>query len=183
MATLVSDLSDVSRIESGRLRLDLRTVSLKEVIDEVTRGQKAQIEAKEQNLLVDVSNNLPSAWGDYTRLVQVLTNLVSNAYKYSPRGCQITITAHQAGSIPGAVSPQAIHVSVADNGFGISTEDQKKIFQKFFRSEDQNIRDVPGTGLGLNITRYLVEMQGGQIWFESEPGTGTTFHFTVPIAA
>ena len=69
-----------------------------------------------------------------------------------------------------------------DNGIGISEEDQKKIFQKFFRSEDPKTREAPGTGLGLNITRALVEMQGGKIWFESEYRVGTTFHITVPVA-
>ena len=72
---------------------------------------------------------------------------------------------------------------VKDNGIGISEEDQKKIFQKFFRSEDPKTREAPGTGLGLNITRSLVEMQGGRIWFESEFRKGTTFHFTVPVSA
>jgi signal transduction histidine kinase len=75
-----------------------------------------------------------------------------------------------------------VHFSVADTGIGISPEDQKKIFQKFFRSEDPKTREVPGTGLGLNITKSLVELQGGKIWFESEFRKGTTFHFTVPIS-
>jgi len=71
---------------------------------------------------------------------------------------------------------------VKDNGIGISLEDQKKIFQKFFRSEDSKARESPGTGLGLNITRSLIEMMGGRVWFESEFRQGTTFHFTVPVA-
>ena len=75
-----------------------------------------------------------------------------------------------------------VHIWVKDNGIGISEEDQKKIFQKFHRSEDPEARKSPGTGLGLNITRSLVEMQGGQIWFESEFRKGTTFHFTVPLS-
>jgi signal transduction histidine kinase len=115
-------------------------------------------------------------------LIQVLTNLVSNANKYTPPGGKITITADRAGGPAGTGSLEVIHVAVKDNGFGISDEDQQKIFTKFFRSEDQNIREAPGTGLGLNITRYLVEMQGGRIWFESELGKGTAFHFTVPLA-
>ena len=75
-----------------------------------------------------------------------------------------------------------VHIWVADNGIGISDEDQKKIFQKFFRSEDPKAREVPGTGLGLNITRSLVEMQGGRIWFESQYQRGSTFHFTIPVS-
>ena len=79
-------------------------------------------------------------------------------------------------------APEVICVQVTDTGYGISPEDQKKIFQKFFRSEDQNIREAPGTGLGLNITRHLVEMQGGRIWFESQIGKGTSFYFTIPVS-
>ena len=75
-----------------------------------------------------------------------------------------------------------VHIWVQDTGIGIAPEDQPKIFQKFFRSEDPKTREAPGTGLGLNITRSLVEMQGGKIWFESEFRKGTTFHFTVPVA-
>jgi signal transduction histidine kinase len=80
-------------------------------------------------------------------------------------------------------APEVLHIWVKDTGIGISEEDQQKIFQKFFRSDDPKTREAPGTGLGLNITKSLVEMQGGQIWFESEFRKGTTFHFTVPIAA
>ena len=75
-----------------------------------------------------------------------------------------------------------VHIWVKDNGIGISPEDQMKIFQKFFRSEDDQARRSPGTGLGLNITRSLVEMMGGKVWFESEFRKGTIFHFTVPVA-
>jgi signal transduction histidine kinase len=76
-----------------------------------------------------------------------------------------------------------IHIAVQDAGFGISPQDQKSIFQKFFRAEDRFVRDLPGTGLGLHITRNLVELQGGRIWFESELRKGSTFHITVPVAA
>jgi signal transduction histidine kinase len=77
---------------------------------------------------------------------------------------------------------EVVHLWVKDNGIGISIEDQTKIFQKFFRSDDSKAREAPGTGLGLNITKSLIEMQGGRIWFESEYREGTTFHFTVPVA-
>ena len=79
-------------------------------------------------------------------------------------------------------APYVVHVAVRDTGFGIKEEDQHKIFSKFFRAEDDEIRNAPGTGLGLNITKTLVEMQGGKIWFESKFRQGTTFHFTVPVA-
>ena len=182
MTTLVSDLADISRIEAGRLRLDFEAVSVSEVIDEVVRSTRAQIEEKEQALDVHIPSNLPPMWGDRTRLIQILTNLVNNAYKYTPQKGHIEIITEQVDNRwdPNGAK-KVIHTAVRDNGYGINPEDQKKIFQKFFRSDDQKIRDIPGTGLGLNITKILVEMQGGRIWFESEPHRGTTFHYTIPI--
>ena len=109
---------------------------------------------------------------------------MSNAAKYTPDGGQITIRAASSANLwdpEGA--PHVVCISVIDTGFGIAAADQQKIFQKFFRAEDQNIRNAPGTGLGLNITRHLVEMQGGRIWFESELGKGTTFTFILPVSA
>ena len=183
MSTLVSDLNDNSKIEAGRLRLDYLAVEVNELVDEVIRSTKRQTEDKKQIVNVDMPSGLPKVWGDRTRLGQVLTNLVSNANKYTPEGGVLLIGAEVSENrwdLEGA--RQVIHLWVKDNGIGITPEDQQKIFQKFFRSEDQKAREAPGTGLGLNITKSLVEMQGGRIWFESEFRQGTTFHFTVPVA-
>jgi signal transduction histidine kinase len=183
MSTLVSDLNDNSKIEAGRLRLEFKAVDLKDVVDEVSRSSNRQVEDKKQTLEVKLPADLPRVWADPTRLAQILTNLVNNAHKYTPEAGQITIGAEQhVNQWDPAGAPEVVHIWVRDNGIGISLEDQKKIFQKFFRSEDQKAREAPGTGLGLNITRSLIEMQGGQVWFESEFRQGTTFHFTVPVA-
>ena len=183
MATLVSDLADVSRIEANRLRLDFQAVSLVEIIEEVQRSSHNQIEAKGQHLQLSIPPDLPSMWGDRTRLIQVLTNLINNAHKYTPPGGAIQVSAGcEENRWAAAGSAQVVHIIIQDNGFGISPENQKKIFQKFFRADDQKVRDIPGTGLGLNITKTLVEMQGGKIWFDSIPDQGTTFHFTIPTA-
>jgi signal transduction histidine kinase/DNA-binding response OmpR family regulator len=183
MAALVVDLTDISRIEAGRLRLERDAVSITEVVEEVARSARSQIDEKEQTLLLQTTDNLPSVWGDRARLIQVLTNLVNNAYKYTPSGGQIVIRAERtANQWDPEGAPEVVHVAVQDNGIGISSEEQEKVFLKFFRSQDQQARQVPGTGLGLNIAKYLVEMQGGSIWFESELRKGTTFHFTVPVA-
>jgi signal transduction histidine kinase len=191
MASLVSDLADLSRIESGKLRLEFSSVPVKQIVEEVTQSIQAQLGEKRQELSLQIQPDLPPFWGDRMRLVQILTNLVSNATKYSPAGSIITIHARayqgkkDTGSLrKGTAADQAdtIHVSVQDSGFGIEAEEQKNVFQKFFRSPDQKIRDLPGTGLGLNITKNLVEMQGGKIWFESKFRQGTTFHFTIPAS-
>ncbi len=173
MATLVSDLADISRIESGNLRLEPRAVPVWDVIDEVVNLTKTQVEDKHQSLAVDVSNELPKAWCDRNRLAQILTNLISNANKYTPEGGVIKVQAHQMDGV--------IEVNVQDNGLGMTPEDQQKLFSNFFRSADDKVREAPGTGLGLSITKNLIELQGGKIWFTSEFRKGTTFYFTVPV--
>ena len=183
MSTLVSDLNDNSKIEAGRLRLDFKAIDLNEVVDEVVRSSKRQLDDKKQAIEVALPARLPRVWGDRTRVAQVLINLVSNAHKYTPEAGMIIVAAEAS---PNRWDPEGarnvVHMWVKDNGIGISPEDQVRIFQKFFRSEDQKAREAPGTGLGLNITKSLVEMQGGRIWFESIYREGTTFHFTVPVA-
>jgi signal transduction histidine kinase len=183
MDDLVSDLADVSRIEAGRLRLDFEAVAVGDVVEDVLHTTQREIETQNLDLEVRVPDDLPRVWGDRTRLVQVLTNLLSNAYKYTPNGGSITMQARQTPNQwdPNG-APEVVHISIADTGIGIKSEEQVHIFQKFFRCEDPRVREVPGTGLGLNITKYLVEMQGGKIWFESELDQGTTFHITVPVS-
>jgi signal transduction histidine kinase/putative methionine-R-sulfoxide reductase with GAF domain len=183
MATLVSDLNDNSKIEAGRLRIDFKAVGVNDLVEEVVKSTKRQIEDRKQVIQAYLPDQLPMVWGDPTRLGQVLTNLVSNATKYTPEGGVLLVGAESANNIwDPAGAAKVVHLWVKDNGIGISSEDQLRIFQKFFRSEDQKAREAPGTGLGLNITKSLVEMQGGRIWFESEYRKGTTFHFTVPVA-
>ena len=174
MATLVSDLADISRIESGNLRLEPRSVPVWDVIDEVVTLTKTQVTQKNQVVTVDIPTELPKAWCDRTRLAQVLTNLVSNANKYTPEGGSIVVQALRKNGM--------IQIKVQDNGHGMTPEDQSKLFSKFFRSADDKIREAPGTGLGLSITKNLIELQGGKVWFESEFRKGTSFYFTVPIS-
>jgi signal transduction histidine kinase len=183
MSTLVSDLNDNAKIEAGRLRLEYKPSDVKDIIDDVIRSTRRQVEDKRQNVELQVPAQLPPIWADRIRVGQVLVNLVNNAYKYTPEGGKISIGAESTSNQwdpEGA--KQVVHLWVKDNGIGISFEDQAKIFQRFFRSEDSKAREAPGTGLGLNITKSLVEMQGGRIWFDSEFRKGTTFHFTIPVA-
>ena len=182
MATLVSDLADISRIEAGRMRLEYGPVGLGEVVEEVLRSSGRQVESKAIQLAVDLPEQLPPVWGDRTRLVQVLTNLVSNAVKYTPEGGQVRVQATVADEGDAAGASGYVQVAVTDSGIGIRPDEQAHIFTKFFRSEDLKAREVPGTGLGLNITKNLVELQGGRIWFESTYRKGSTFFFTIPIA-
>ena len=183
MSALVSDLNDQAKIEAGRLRLDFNPVDLREVVDDVVRSTKRQVEEKHQSVEVNLPEQLPQVWADRLRVGQVLTNLVSNANKYTQEGGHIVIgAAASSNHWDPEGAKRVVHLWVQDDGIGISTDDQAKIFVKFFRSDDMKARESPGTGLGLNITKSLVEMQGGRIWFESEYRKGTIFHFTVPIA-
>ncbi len=181
--TLVSDLNDMAKIEVGRLRLDFKATGVPEMVDKVIMSTKKQIEEKQQTLLLNVPKDLPLVWADRMRVEQVMVNLVSNAHKYTPAGGNVEVAAEVCDNQWDENGPaRVVHLWVKDNGIGINEEDQKKIFQKFFRSDDPKTREVTGTGLGLNITKSLVEMQGGRIWFESEFRKGTTFHFTIPVS-
>lgn len=175
MARLIADLAEVSFIEAGRLSLELAPLSINEVIAEVARSTRGQIEAKDQTLSVITPDDLPPVCGDRSRLIQVLTNLVTNAHKYTPAGGQITISAEKSEAA-------FVLVAVRDTGLGIKPEEQNKVFYKFFRSSDPETRRAPGTGLGLNIARNLIELHGGRIWLESQYRQGTTFYFTIPTA-
>lgn len=183
MNRLVTDLTDVSRLESGQLHLETRPIQLADVVAEVASSTRAQIEEKQQTLVLTVPDKLPDVWADRTRLAQILTNLVSNAYKYTPEHGRITICAEEMNSVNEEAEVQPmIHVSVADTGLGIKEDEQKAIFNKFFRGSDDQALRSPGTGLGLNITKNLVELHDGRIWFESKYREGTTFHFIIPVA-
>ena len=174
MATLVSDLTDISRLESGNLRIEPRSVPVWDVVDEVVNLTRTQLELKKQTLRLDIPEGLPKTWCDRTRLAQVLTNLISNANKYTPEGGALLVEALQMDAM--------IQIKVQDNGLGMTPEDQQNLFGKFFRSADEKVREAPGTGLGLSITKNLIELQGGKIWFESEYRKGTIFYFTTPVA-
>ena len=176
MAQLVNDLLDVSRIEAGRIRLELRDVQITQVIHEVVEDVQNQIESKQLSLKLNLADNLPEMRADYGRMVQIVTNLVSNAYKYTPAGGQITITAK-----PYNGDVQGISVTVQDTGYGISEEDQLKLFTTFFRSADDRVREEPGTGLGLAITKKMIESHGGELTFKSTLGQGSAFTFMMPL--
>lgn len=173
MATLVSDLTEISRIESGNLRIEPRAVPVWDAIDEVVTLTKTQVAEKNQTLTVDIPQELPKSWCDRNRFVQIVTNLVSNANKYSPEGARILVQALRVDDM--------IQIKVQDNGYGMTLEDQQSMFNKFFRSGDEKVREAPGTGLGMSITKNLIELQGGTIWLESEYRKGTTVYFTVPV--
>ncbi len=178
MNTLVSDLLDISRIETGRMRLDVKPMPIQGVVEDVVRSLTRAIEEKQQTIQVQMPDQLPQVMGDKSRLIQILTNLISNAYKYTPDGGQLQVQVREEARN----GQRYVVCAVKDNGVGISQEDVARLGQKFFRASDQRVRDVPGHGLGLSIVKNLIQMHGGELTIESEIGVGSTFSFNVPVA-
>ncbi|MCA9971454.1 MAG: GAF domain-containing protein [Anaerolineales bacterium] len=173
---LVNDLLDISKIETGKTALDLRPIDVKQLIEQVVEGHlrgRIQHEKKAIAVKVDTPANLPLVTIDHARITQVLTNLLDNAFNYTPAQGEINISARANGGY--------VYVSVSDTGIGISAEDQVRIFDRFYRAEDEIVQKVPGTGLGLAIVRSLVEMHNGRLTLNSAPGQGSTFTFNLPV--
>jgi signal transduction histidine kinase len=180
---LVTDLNDITAQETGNLALKIAPISFNNVIVETLRPQQRAIEEKQQKVVLNVPENLPLVLGDELRLIQVMTNFVSNAYKYTPPGGTITIMAEHAPNHWDLQGPEeVVHCAVSDTGIGMSEEDLQKLFTAYWRSDNPRAREQPGTGLGMTLTRGLIEAHGGKIWVESTLDVGTTFHFTVPLA-
>ncbi|RLD06172.1 MAG: hypothetical protein DRI56_08450 [Chloroflexota bacterium] len=172
MADLIADLADISRIERGILKLDVEDVSIIQCLQDTLDSLRHKIEERNQTLVVKKSD-IPPVEADPKRVVQILTNLISNAWKYTPDGGMITIAVFE--------QKDTVRIDIQDTGIGISPEDQTKLFSQFFRSENQAVRDQNGWGLGLNVTKQLVEMLAGEIGFTSQLGEGSTFWFTLPL--
>jgi len=174
LMTLVTGLLDVAKIESQGLTLNLRPVSMIAVVNEAVKTLKKQIDDKQQVLTVDVPAHLPQVMADREWMVQVVTNLVSNANKYSPPGGQVAIR--------GRVADDQFRLEVQDSGIGISPKDQKLVFTRFFRADNALVAQEGGTGLGLAICREIVVRHGGKVQVDSELGKGSTFSILLPLA-
>ncbi|TVR23567.1 MAG: GAF domain-containing protein [Anaerolineaceae bacterium] len=175
MEMLVSDLADISRIESGYFFMDETLFHVADVVQALRDNVTPQIQARGHHFIEDVADDIPPIYGDYYRLLQVLTNLLSNAYKYTPDGGTITLNIRAEGG--------RVRFSVADTGIGLTPEQIAKLGTKFWRADDEYTRSQPGSGLGFAITRSLVEQMGDHITIHSEAGAGSTFTFGIPIKA
>jgi len=169
---LINDVLDLSKIEAGQLTLSLNDYSIGEVVQTVITSVEALAAEKKLGLKVRVPPDLSIARGDEQRIAQVLLNLLGNAIKFTDEGeVRVEVTA----------SDETFLVSVADTGPGLSEADQKIIFDEFQQADDSNTREKGGSGLGLSISKKIVEMHGGRIWVESNVGNGSTFRFTLPV--
>ncbi len=175
---LVADLLDVSRLEAGKVNLTLQEVDIQEITQDVIETVKlrSEEEQKEMNFSMKIEKKLPSVYADPDRLRQIITNLVENAYHYTPEAGDVIVELSQPNG------SEMVQVDVHDTGVGIALDDQQQVFERFYRGEDPLVLATPGTGLGLPIVKQLVEMQRGEIWVKSpgEHGKGSTFSFTLP---
>lgn len=171
LSLVIDDLLAVSRIESGRLVLDVGPV---DVATAVAASLTGLPETDRKRVSVGIEDDLPSLLGDEDQVVQVLNHLISNALKFSKDDSRIDVEARWAAPV--------VELAVRDRGAGLSPKDRDQVFDKFFRADNRDTREKPGTGLGLYITKNLVEMQGGQIRLHSEEGRGTTVYVCFPPA-
>jgi signal transduction histidine kinase len=168
---IVSNLLDVSRIQSGRLRLDKEAVEVGQLIKHVVKRKELQLTAHQ--LVLDIAASPLMAVLDSLRIEQVLRNLLENAAKYSPNGGTITVQARG--------DAHQILVCVRDQGIGIPAHEAEKVFDRFYRVDNELTRTVGGLGLGLSVSRGIVEAHGGRMWVESTPGVGSSFFVSLPV--
>jgi len=174
---VINDILDMSKIEANKFELSCQAFDFEKMLINVTNVINFRIEEKKQNLIINQDKNIPvSIIGDELRLSQVITNLLTNAVKFTPESGTITLSAKDL-SVP--AGKPTLQIEVADNGIGISVEQQSRLFTSFEQAEGGTARKYGGTGLGLAISKRIVELMGGRIWIESEFGTGSKFIFTI----
>jgi len=163
----------VARIEAGRLELRREPIDLRVLVDECVESAQALVRDKPLKIETDVPLELPPLEADATKVRQIVLNLLANAVKFTSGGLVLVRVVPE---------PDAVRVSVADTGVGIRQADVARLFEPFNRLESSPTADPGGVGLGLAISKSVVELHGGRIWVESREGHGSTFHFTLPIA-
>jgi signal transduction histidine kinase len=172
LLALINDVLDLSKIEAGRMDLSLQEYLAADLVDAVRVSLRSLAVERGLEFVVQVASDLPTARGDARRLTQCLMNLAGNALKFTKEGRVEIAVEHDSGHLL---------YRVTDTGIGIAKEDLDRVFDEFRQVDPTIIREFGGTGLGLSITRKFIEMHGGRIWVESEPGQGSTFWFSVPI--
>lgn len=173
LARLVADILDLSRIDNARFDLELSDVDVPVLINDIVESMSADFKSKEQSVTLEIEEQVPAIRADRVRLGQVITNLLSNAYRYTPVGGNVMVRAAERNG--------DYRISVQDTGIGIRSEDMPRLFQRFARIHRNGPRPSGSTGLGLAITKALVELHGGTIEVESDPNSGSTFTVTIPI--
>ena len=184
LLSIINDILDFSKVEAGMLDVDRREFILGDCIEEIAKLLALRAHQKRLEFICDIDSSIPElVVGDALRIRQVLVNLGGNAVKFTERGeVAISVRAdRQAASDTLGNARFELIFSVRDTGIGVPVEKQKQIFQAFSQADGSTTRKYGGTGLGLTISKRIVELMGGNIWLESEPGSGSVFYFTVPV--
>jgi PAS domain S-box-containing protein len=171
---LIDGILDLSKVEAGLLTLNRDPVSLRATIEEFLPSLALQAESKGITLDAGIRRGLPPVWADPLRLRQICLNLLSNAIKFTPTGGHVTLTVTEEGD--------KLRMTVTDTGIGISPADQARVFMPFVQIDSSLSRQQAGTGLGLPLTRHLVELHGGELGLQSALGKGSIFSFALPLA-
>jgi two-component system phosphate regulon sensor histidine kinase PhoR len=188
LTQMTEELLELSRIESGRVPLQLAPTTVVDLLEPAVHRLQRQAKRKKLKLTTEVPAGLPMVLADAGRISQVVTNLLHNAIKFTPPKGEIAITASMAGQPepgdgPAVGAAETILIEVSDTGIGIPAEDLARVFERFYKSDParSHADDKGGTGLGLAIARRIVEAHGGRIWAESKKGKGSAFYFTLPV--
>lgn len=176
LLSITDNLADVSNLISARLTLQPQPTDLGRLISLVAGELQAHLNARGQELVIRVEPGLPAVLCDEARTVQILYNLLHNASKYSHEGDKIVLV------VEWAAQPGFVQVSIADTGIGVPADEKHRLFESFFRAGNAYLSGESGFGLGLHIAKSLVDLQGGQLWFESTENVGSIFYFTLPVA-
>lgn len=171
LTRMISELLDLERMKLGKMTLHLGKVDINSILRDI--ADRTRPTALQHHIILNLDEQLPAIEGDYDKLIQVITNLASNAVKYSPGGGEVVLSSKREGD--------SIHVSISDQGVGIPAEALEDVFVPYNRIESGKTHYIQGTGLGLAIVREIVHMHGGHAWVESVLGEGSTFHFMLPI--
>jgi two-component system cell cycle sensor histidine kinase PleC len=177
LLSLINDVLDMAKIEAGKMTLHYEPVSLKGVCEDAVRLMRGKVQEADLTLSV-VGEDLPDIEADQRGLKQVMLNLISNAVKFTPAGGRITLTLAATQDEDGQAR---VKVSCADTGIGIAPENLARLARPFEQVEGQHSKTTQGTGLGLALTKSLIEMHGGRLTLESEPGVGTVVSFDLPV--
>jgi len=176
LATLINNFLDLARLEAGTLTYEFEPVSLAEIVTHFRNVYQAEAKTRSVQFTVDLPADLPPLMADRVRLEQVLANLLSNAFKFTPEGGRIHL------AVRWDAATQMVWVTLTDSGPGVPPSERERIFEKFTQIEAPPYRDKAGTGLGLPIAREIVHRHGGRLWVEDAPEGGARFVLTLPLA-
>jgi signal transduction histidine kinase len=175
LLSLINDILDLSKVEAGQMELTLADVSILETLESGLTMHQARAGRNEITIRLTIEPDVGAVRADERKVRQVVFNLLSNAVKFTPSGGRVDITARRHDGV--------VEIAVADTGIGISPVDQERIFEEFQQVHAAGMPSPEGTGLGLTLSKRFVELHGGRLWVQSEPGAGTTFRFTLPVEA